>query len=133
MNQSKTNQIKKPYEMPILKKKEYDDGLKITVYSGKNDEQWFDIRYFHEGNPTKRGIRLRKAVVTDIISIHEELDDTGFNIALTEVIEEKKKELKESFKTSEKMLGQKKKKVVVEDDVESATVSDIDFPKKMKK
>lgn len=119
--------------MPILKKKEYDDGLKITVYSGKNDEQWFDIRYFHEGNPTKRGIRLRKAVVTDIISIHEELDDTGFNIALTEVIEEKKKELKESFKTSEKMLGQKKKKVVVEDDVESATVSDIDFPKKMKK
>ena len=130
----KTNQkvYTTPYQMPLLSSLKFDDGLELKVMAGKNGEQWFDIRFYDDkGNPTRRGVRLRKAVISSIINVYEELDEPGVLMALNEM-ETKKKEVKEKLNNNG-FLGKKVKKEVQkleEVDNSSETPSDIVYTKK---
>lgn len=130
----KTNQkvYTTPYQMPLLSSLKFDDGLELKVMAGKNGEQWFDIRFYDDkGNPTRRGVRLRKSVISSIINVYEELDEPGVLMALNEM-ENKKKEVKEKLKDNG-YLGKKVKKEVQkneEADNSSETPSDIVYTKK---
>ena len=130
----KTNQkvYSTPYQMPLLTSLKFDDGLELKVLAGKNGEQWFDLRFYDEkGNPTRRGVRVRKAVISSIINVYEELDEPGVLMALNEM-ENKKKEVKEKLKDNG-FLGKKVKKETVkidEADNSSETPSDIVYTKK---
>lgn len=128
----KTNQktYTTPYQMPVLKTEKFDDGLELNVMAGKNGEQWYDLRFYDDKhNPTRRGVRVRKAVIAKVIGVYEELDEPGVLLALNEM-DKVKKEVKEKLK--ENFSGKKRTKeaVKVEDDKSSETVSDIPYTKK---
>jgi hypothetical protein len=64
------------YEMPMLKRIKLDESeLTLSVYSGKNNEQWYDVRTFANGFPTTKGVRLRRKTLLSLIDVFEELGD----------------------------------------------------------
>lgn len=64
----------KGYTMKTLFEKDFGTGFAIKVYEGKANEHWYDLRHYSEnGQPTRRGVRLRRNVIREIIDIFEEL------------------------------------------------------------
>lgn len=141
MDKNYKPEFKKPYEMPILKKIEYDDGLRFTLYQGKNDNQWYDFRYFSkDGLPTRRGVRLPTSIMNDVINVHEQFSGDMFNAVYDEIkLNEVKKSVKEAFKKEPRekaMTGRKREHSPKREERErdsSPTVSDIEYPVKNKK
>jgi len=84
---------RKPYEMPVVKSLKLDDNLRLVVYGGKNDENWYDIRYYTENDnkPTRRGVRLRRSWISKIINVFEELDEYEVREMVKEFYDKDKK------------------------------------------
>lgn len=129
----------KSYEMPVLLKKVRDDGITISILSGKNEKKWYDIRRYITGSdgvsrPTKTGIRFGDDLMCELISMYEEVEDPVTKLLLNEVTEEEKKNKKEKVKEMFKKKEVEKKVVKKEEDDDSSSVSDIQLlGKKTKK